>query len=165
VDVRAGGEREVLAGVLDAQRDEVHRRLEGLSWDLAVRRLGPTPTSAAGIVKHLTDVEWWWFRHHLDAEEGVPFAWSQTEKDQEFVLREGESLDGLLGKYTRACDESRAVAGRHSLDDLTAHPVGWLGGAQPSLRWIYAHMIEETARHLGHLDIYRELLDGTHDAD
>jgi hypothetical protein len=165
VDVSGGGEREILAGVLDAQREDVHRRLAGLTWDLAVTRLGPTPTSAAGIVKHLTDVERWWFRHHLDAEEDVPFAWSQTEKDREFVLHDGESLEGLLEDYARACDESRAVAARHSLDDLTAHPVNWLGGAQPSLRWIYAHMIEETARHLGHLDIYRELLDGVNDAD
>lgn len=164
MDVSAGGEREVLAGVLDAQRDDVPRKVAGLPWDLATRRLGPTPTSAAGIIKHLTDVERWWFRHHLDAEEDVPFAWSAPEPDAEFVLHDGESLEVLVADYVRACDESRAVAARHSLDDLTAHPVGWLGGAQPSLRWIYAHMIEETARHLGHLDIYRELLDGTHDA-
>jgi uncharacterized damage-inducible protein DinB len=165
MDASAGSEREILAGMLDLQREDVARKVDGLPWDLATRRLGPTATSAAGIVKHLTDVERWWFRHHLDAEEGVPFAWSQTEKDLEFALHDGESLDGLLEDYARACDESRAVAARHSLDDLTAHPVNWLGGAQPSLRWIYAHMIEETARHLGQLDIYRELLDGVNDAD
>jgi hypothetical protein len=71
----------------------------------------------------------------------------------------------VLDEYDRACDESRAHAALHGLDHQIARPVRWMNGQRPSLRWVYLHMIEETARHNGHLDIYRELLDGTVDQD
>jgi hypothetical protein len=59
--------------------------------------------------------------------------------------------------WQQECDESRRVASAHDLDDagLTRH------GEPCSLRWIYLHMIEEYARHNGHADLIRELVDGT----
>ena len=160
-----GTERELLEGHLDGNRAEVRRKAAGLSWEQAITRLGPTPTSVAGIIKHLTDVERWWFRHQLLAEDGVPFAWSDDVPDLEFELSDDETLDGLLDAYDGACAESRAAAGGRELDDQIARTVNWLQGGRPSLRWVYLHMIEETSRHNGHLDIYRELLDGTTDRD
>ena len=74
-----------------------------------------------------------------------------------------DSLDSLLAAYAVACEESRAIAASTQLDDQAAR--AWHGGRRPSLRWIYVHMIEELARHNGHLDIYRELLDGQTDRD
>lgn len=165
VDVQRGSERHLLEAHLDSARRDVRARLTDLDDDLARRRLGPTPTSASGLVKHLIDVERWWFRHMLEGEEAVPFAWSDTIPNLEFEIADAESLTMLLDAYDAACAESRAVAARHGLDAQTVRPVRWLDGRHPSLRWIYLHMIEETARHDGHLDIYRELLDGTHDAD
>jgi hypothetical protein len=161
--MESGSEREVLEDHLDDNRATVVRKVAGLPWELATRRLGPTPTSAAGLVKHLTDVERWWFRYYLDGEEGVPFAWSDDEPDVEFEMGPDDTLESLVADYERACDESRAVAARHHLSDRT--PRTWRDGQRPSLRWIYVHMIEETARHNGHLDIYRELLDGATDRD
>ena len=70
-------------------------------------------------------------------------------------------MESLIEDYARVCDQSRAVAARHSLDDR-CHRAG-RSGHHPSLRWVYLHMIEEIARHNGHLDIYRELIDGTTD--
>lgn len=163
MDIQAGGERELLEGHLDGMRATVARKVSGLSWEDATRRLGPTATSAAGIVKHLTDVERHWFRKHLRGEEHVPFAWSHVVDDLEFQFVAGETLEGLLDVYGTACAESRAAAAEHSLDDQLVVGVRWLGGSRPSLRWVYIHMIEETARHNGHLDIYRELIDGTTD--
>jgi uncharacterized damage-inducible protein DinB len=160
-----GRERELLEGHLEGNRSEVRRKVTGLDWNQATRRLGVSATSAAGIVKHLTDVERWWFRHQLDGEDGVLFAWTDDEPDREFEFTSADTLDGVLDEYDRACDESRAHAALHGLDHQIARPVRWMNGQRPSLRWVYLHMIEETARHNGHLDIYRELLDGTVDQD
>lgn len=165
IDTEAGSERHLLEGHLEGNRAEVRRKVTGLDWDLATKRLGVSATSAAGIVKHLTDVERWWFRHQLEGEDDVPFAWSDDDPDLEFEMSESDSLEALLDDYDRACEEARAAAARHGLDDQIVRHVRWMDGRQPSLRWVYLHMIEETARHNGHLDIYRELLDGQTDQD
>ena len=115
------------------------------------------------MLKHLIDVERWWFRRNLDAQDDVPFAWSDTEADLEFEFGPDESLDSLIAAYGRACDESREVAARYELTDQIRAP--WPSAPRSSLRWVYVHMIEEVARHNGHLDIYRELIDGQTDRD
>lgn len=161
MDIESGSERELLEGHLDANRATAVRKVTGLSWEQATRRLGPTPTSAAGILKHLAEAERWWFRHHLEGEEGVPLWSTPQNPDGEFELTEQDSVESLIEDYARVCDQSRAVAARHSLDDR-CHRAG-RSGHHPSLRWVYLHMIEEIARHNGHLDIYRELIDGTTD--
>ena len=158
LDEEKGTEREMLEAHLDGNREVVVLKVRGLSWELATRRLGPSATSAAGIVRHLTDVERFWFRHHLDGQDGVPFRWSDTEPDLEFEFDETDSLESVIADYLAACDESRQVAARYELDDQMLRPEA--SGNRPSLRWILVHMHDETARHNGHLDIYRELLDG-----
>ncbi len=68
-----------------------------------------------------------------------------------------DTLAGPVATYEQECDRSRTAAKDRSLDDTGQHPdVG-----RVSLRWIYVHMIEETARHAGHADILRELTDGS----
>jgi hypothetical protein len=158
MDEETGSERHILEGHLDQNREIVVSKVDGLTWEQATRRLGPSATSAAGIVKHLTDVERWWFRRNLDGQRDVPFAWSDDEDDLEFQFGPGDSLESLVAEYVRACEESRAVCARYELTDQI-HPPRH-GEPRSSLRWVYVHMIEETARHNGHLDIYRELLDG-----
>ncbi|MDO8308876.1 MAG: DinB family protein [Actinomycetota bacterium] len=159
MDIETGSERELLEGHLDGMRATAVRKVQDLTWTDATRRLGPSVTSAAGIIKHLTEVERWWYRHHLAGEDAVPF-WSTDENpDCEFDLAPSDDLASLISDYQAACSESRAIAEQHSLDDrcVRAHR----NGLRPSLRWVYIHTIEEIARHNGHLDIYRELIDGT----
>ena len=158
----AGSERELLENHLEHNRLAVRHKVEGLPRDLAIKRLGDTPTSVAGLVKHLTEAESWWFRHHMNAEVWIG---SSTEEnpDGEFDINPNETLESLLDGYDRACESSREIAEKFQLDDLALRPVR--GNLAPSLRWVYLHMIEEIARHNGHLDIYRELLDGTTDKD
>ncbi len=158
-----GSEREVLEDHLDDNRATVVRKVSGLSWDDATRRLGPTPTSVAGILKHLIDVERWWFRVHLAGEAGVRMSSTNDNPDGDFELGPDDSLDALIAEYAVACDESRTIAARHELTDRCVMPRA--NGGRPSLRWIYVHMIEELARHNGHLDIYRELIDGQTDRE
>ena len=69
-------------------------------------------------------------------------------------------VEDQIDRYRRAVATSRAVTDAHALDDLSAVATG--DPAQPfTLRWALVHLLEETARHLGHLDVLRELLDGT----
>jgi hypothetical protein len=72
------------------------------------------------------------------------------------VVPDGVPVAELGAAYERACARSREIAAGYALDHLGAHP--HLGPV--SLRWVYVHMIEETARHVGHADILREQTDG-----
>ena len=73
-----------------------------------------------------------------------------------WTLAGDNTAETLLAGYERACAASRQVASGFSLDDCVPHP----RMGQVSLRWIYLHMIEESARHVGHADILREQTDG-----
>lgn len=149
-----GSERQVLAGYLDFYRGIVAGKLAGLSEADARKSLVPSPTTLLGLVKHLASVEREWFGQVLErrpaAELGLPVA------EDGFALGPGDTVDSVTADYRVACAGSRAAGARHELDEqvLTEH----LGPV--SLRWIYVHMIEETARHAGHADILREQTDG-----
>ena len=149
-----GGERETLEAFLDLQRATVVYKATGLSDADAATRLLPSLTTVSGLVRHLADVERSWFRDDLAGEDDVPARWTDDDPDGEFRVSDRDSLSEILADYERACAESRAVALAFQLDDNGIH------NNDVSLRWILAHMIEETARHAGHIDILRELLDG-----
>src|SRR6266540_3589940 len=95
----------------------------------------------------------------LSEEEAIlpPVPWSDEDPDADFRLEPGETVGQVIAEYDQECARSRAVAAERSLDDTGTH---WRLG-QVSLRWIYVHMIEETARHAGHADILREQTDGS----
>jgi Protein of unknown function (DUF664) len=88
----------------------------------------------------------------------VPLPWLVKGRDAEFDRVAGESLDDLLKRYADQCARSRELAAGYDLDATGCHPVH---KESIPLRWIYHHMIEETARHNGHFDAMRELIDGT----
>ncbi|GAA2010622.1 DinB family protein [Nocardiopsis rhodophaea] len=152
-------ERETLEAFLDDQRAAVIGRASGVSESDARRRLVPSKTTLAGMLKHLAIVERNWFQHHLlgrdKAELGIDF--ELPEEDPSWDLTDDDTLPALVADYERACAESRAAAADLPLEQSFVEPrIGEL-----SLRWIYVHMIEETARHAGHADIIREQIDGT----
>jgi uncharacterized damage-inducible protein DinB len=158
VDVKllvAGDERTVLEGFLDLYRDVVVRKVRGISDEDARRRLVPSLTTLGGVVKHLRWVETGWFHQLLGARSGD--SRRPHEREWEFRVEPGETMESFIADYRTACEESRAIAARYSLDDLVPH--AQMG--EVSLRWIYVHLIEETARHAGHLDILREQIDGS----
>ncbi len=85
----------------------------------------------------------------------------EAEEDWEFHSAVDDDPDELLAAYDTACERSRGiVAATPSLDQTAERMLdGW--PAPPTLRWILAHMIEETARHNGHADLLREAIDGS----
>ena len=159
--VAAGGEREVLAGILDWHRSVVVNKASGLSEDEVRRRLVPSATTLAGVVKHLTGVERDWFLSVLDRRAAADPPPNGGDGEDSWVLADGETIGSLIEGYQNACEQSRLVAASLSLDRTVPHPR--LGRA--NLRWVYLHMIEETARHVGHMDILRELTDGATGVD
>ncbi|BCY08919.1 DinB family protein [Actinoplanes sp. L3-i22] len=153
--VSAGNERQVLEAFLDLYRDIIVGKVNGISDADARRRRVSSSTTLAGIVKHLTSVEREWFGSVLT---GRPASEAGVDVTTDgWHVAPSDTIDNLVAEYQHACADSRQVASRFTLDDTVAMPR--LG--QVSLRWIYVHMIEETARHAGHADILREQTDGT----
>jgi uncharacterized damage-inducible protein DinB len=152
-------ERTTLEVFLDYYREAVKGKVRGLSDEEARRQLVPSATTLAGLIKHLCRVEVSWFQHRLAQipSEDLPALRWIDEPDGDFRIAPDEAVDTLIAQYDEQCALSRQTAARFKLDDVVPHPV--LG--EVSLRWIYVHMIEETARHAGHADILREQLDGT----
>ncbi|MFC5181122.1 DinB family protein [Actinomadura harenae] len=156
-----GDERALLTGFLQAQRVNVHRKCEGLSDDLAHRHpLKETSPlmSVAGVVNHLRWVEHLWFEHVLlDEPNRVP--WTAEDPDAEFDV-DDVPFARLLDEYARQCARTDEIVASLPLDRLGVHTRDERSGT-PTVGWMLGHMGTETARHVGHIDIMRELLDGT----
>ncbi|HEX3790289.1 MAG TPA: DinB family protein [Pseudonocardiaceae bacterium] len=159
--VSAGSEREVLETFLDLHRGIVRRKVTGLSEQDAQRRLVPSLTTLAGLVKHLAAVERGWFQLALAQRTVEQIGANPYSGDASWQVEPGETVAELVADYDRACAASREVAAGLELDDTV--PDARMG--RVSLRWIYVHMIEETARHAGQADILREQTDGATGAD
>ena len=157
-----GTERELLEQHLEFCRQTIIYKVAGITKDNGVKRLGPTSTSVLGILRHLTEVEYGWFHINFAGLEYNEGRYSDANPNGDFEILESDTVESLLEGYIKACENSRQVCVGKSLDELGTEPRP-RDGAKPSLRWIYLHMIDETARHAGHLDIYRELIDGAHD--
>ena len=156
--VRTSDERVVLIAMLDWYRAGVVGKLAGLDSASASRRLVASDTTIAGLVYHLTLVEDSWFHARFAGHDiGEPWAgidWDTTP-NWEFENAHRLSVDQLRQGYEAACERSRQVVSGRSLDDVSASLDRVF-----TLRWALVHMLEETARHLGHLDILREITDG-----
>lgn len=148
-----GDERKQLQAFLDDNRDEIAGLLDGLTDEQARRRLVPSQTTLAAIVKHCTFVEKVWFQVSLQGRSRAELALPEDAHDS-WTVADGDSNESLVNEYRSACDESNRIAAEFDLGDLAMHN----RRGPLTLRWIYAHMIEELARHAGHGDILREQL-------
>ncbi len=142
-----GDDRTTLTSLLRYQRESVARKLDGLSDADARRSPVPSGTSLLWLVKHLTRAEALWVVHR--------FAGQPVEVDD--TLTDEDSVAGVLAGYRAMWDQVDAVVATASMDD----PCAASDTAEvPDLRWVLAHLLQETARHAGHADILRELIDG-----
>jgi uncharacterized damage-inducible protein DinB len=151
---QVAGERATLEAFLDDYRDIVVRKVSGLSDADGRRTLVTSSTTVGGLIKHLRWAEYGWFEQLL--QERSDDNRRTHERSWEFEFLPEESLPTLLAGYQNQYDKSRQIAVRYPLDHVVPHR----RFGTVSLRWIYVHMIEETARHTGQLDILREQLDG-----
>ncbi|MGH2554929.1 MAG: DinB family protein [Actinomycetota bacterium] len=150
-----GGEKESLRTSLDRHRDVVLWKLEGLDDTDLRRPMTPSGTNLLGLVKHLAAVEYGWFCHTFGREtEPLPF--DEQDENADLRVEPDETTDDIRAFYGRARASADQVIADVDLDDTGT---AWFGDAV-SMRWVLIHMIEETARHAGHMDIVRELIDG-----
>jgi uncharacterized damage-inducible protein DinB len=150
-----GDEKTSLRIALQRHRDVVLWKIEGLDDDQLRRQMTPSGTSLLGLVKHLAAVEYSWFGTTFGREtEPLPF----DEQDPEADLRitPDEATADVVDFYKRAWRASDQAIDEIGLDELGT---AWWGD-QVSMRWVLIHELEETARHVGHMDILRELIDG-----
>jgi uncharacterized damage-inducible protein DinB len=153
-----GDEREMLCGFLDWYRAVVAHKVEGLSDEQAAAVGTPSGLSPLGVVKHLTVYERDWFRA-VFAGEAVERPDAAVDNSATFVVDAGDTVASVLAAYREECTQTRRVVdATDSLDELSAVASELRGPV--TLRWVLVHMIEETARHAGHLDVMRESIDG-----
>jgi hypothetical protein len=151
-----GGEKESLRVALDRHRDAVLWKLEGLDDEALRRPMVPSGTSLLGLVKHLAAVEYGWFCDTF-GRPAEPMPFDEDDPDADLRVEPGETTADVLAFYDRA----RAAAD-WAIDEIGLEETGtaWFGDPV-TMRWVLIHMVEETARHAGHADIVRELIDGT----
>lgn len=156
----AWDERTQLATFLDYVRATARAKCEGVSPEDARRALlpGSPLMTMCGLINHLRWVEYYWFEVvFLGREDEGP--WTDEDPDREMRIAVDVPLPELLAAYGEQSARYRELVASNGLDTRAKRERGDLG--RPDLRWIVLHLIEETARHNGHLDILRELLDGT----
>jgi uncharacterized damage-inducible protein DinB len=156
--VAPASERDALESFLDAQREGLIRKIQGL--DDATARKAPTASSLSllGLVKHATIWERRWFQVVMGGRESHE-DWPTVRGRHEatFMVGENDTVDHWVEKYREQIEQSRAVAASMDLDSPCARPDLF----ECNVRYVLFHMIEETARHAGHADIIRETLDGS----
>lgn len=167
-------EIETLHGFLDAQRRGVLAAVEGLPDDSLRRPVLPSGWTCLGMLQHLTVNERYWLRWAVGGEQipGTELVDGQCrvaldgmpDQDNDWLVAPEMNAETVLGRYR----EEAALANLAIADVPVDSPprqvdppwVNWFGtGGPTTVRWILLHMIEETAQHLGHLDVVRELLE------
>lgn len=145
----AGNETDLFLIWLNYLRGAVLAKIEGLSDADARWRPGGRLISLLGIVNHLTHVEWRWIDGGMLGEE-------VSRSEEEFSPGPELTVSEAVNAYrARAAATDSAVRSIPSLTEPCGH------GEGRDLRWVLIHLINETARHAGHADATREMLDGT----
>lgn len=149
---------EVFLGYLDFFRSVVVEKLQGLTdEELRGSRL-PSGWSPLELLKHLTFVELRWLVWGFEGRE-VAAPWGDS-RDGRWRVEPDESLADLLANFWAQAETSRAVVTRHELSEVGQPGERWQGAAPATLERVLFHLLQEYARHVGHLDVVRELIDG-----
>lgn len=150
------GEREMLRDLLAWHRSTLVYKCAGLTAEqLAVRPVASSDLSLLGLVRHMTDVERIWFRRLVG--EPMDFVHKTPErKNADFEDAEAQAAEADYARLLEEWQQSDKTADAGALDDTFDH-----NGEPLSLRFVYLHLIGEYARHNGHADLVRELVDGT----
>jgi uncharacterized damage-inducible protein DinB len=147
----------MLESFLEWHRETLSVKCSGLDSErLRERSVPPSALSLLGLVRHMADVERYWFRMVLDGQEAPAHFWTEKSPDGDFDEVDTADAEASVALWRQEVALARELAGARGLDDA-----GVRRGQQVPLRWIYVHMIEEYARHNGHADLLRERIDGT----
>ena len=154
----ASDERTTLIQFLDWYRATVFLKVDGLTDEQAARRsTPPSSLSLLGIVRHMAEVERSWFRRRFSGEDAPPIFYTEADRDRDMHPPAGATVAEAVAALESEIATARPIA---DAADLDQHGAVLLEGEPVSMRWILVHMIEEYARHAGHMDLLREAVDG-----
>jgi uncharacterized damage-inducible protein DinB len=144
---------------LEYHRATLLLKCDGLDAEqLRSNPVGSSLMSLHGLVRHMAEVERNWFRKVIGGEElGLGIWWDDEHPDGDFEIAGDDTFEADLSVWQEQVDLARSIAAAHPLDATGTRS----NGDVVDLRWVYVHMIEEYARHNGHADLLRELLDGS----
>ena len=154
----AGSRTEVLLRYLDYFRDVLLGKLDGLDDQQLRSSILPSGWSPLELAKHLTYVEMRWLEWGFEGAE-VTDPWGDNRDGRWHVTAEETATDVMTALRGRG-QVTRDIAGRHELDETGVPGPRWDGAPPATLERCLLHLVQEYARHVGHLDIVRELLDG-----
>ncbi|MGW0393431.1 DinB family protein [Streptomyces sp. NPDC003042] len=153
-------ERDMLDGWLDYHRSTLVWKCSGLA-DEQLRRaaLKPSELTLLGLVRHMAEVERYWFREIMLGEDLPELYSTEDNVDGDFHFTDEDTWVSAEQVWQTEVELARQAVSGRSLD-LLSDAASHHRGEVFSLRWVYTHMIEEYARHNGHADLLREHLDG-----
>lgn len=155
---------ELLAGYLDGYRTALLRKVRDLPEERLRASVLPSGWTPLGLVWHLRNVDRRWLRWGF-AGEDLADVWADhdpADPDGPWHVPEALSAADVLREYREEAERCRRVIAGHALTERAVPgPRFEPGEPVPTLGWILLHLLQEYARHLGHLDVARELTDGT----
>jgi uncharacterized damage-inducible protein DinB len=143
------GERETLLALLQYQRDSLVRKVTGADEAASRQSVVGSGTTLLWLVKHLTRAEILWMAYRFGGQDA-------TVPDD--AVQPGDTVTAVIGRYRAAWAQADVIVLAASLDEPCRRTSE---DAPVNLRWVLMHLLEETARHAGHADILRELIDGS----
>ena len=143
------GERETLHALLQYQRDSLVRKVDGLDEASARKALVPSGTTLLWLMKHMARAECLWIVHRFAGEDLT---------DLHDAVQPEDTLADAVAAYRATWTRVDGIVEMSLGLDEICRRVG--DEAPVNLRWVLMHLLEETARHAGHADILRELIDG-----
>ncbi|MFJ3218949.1 DinB family protein [Kitasatospora sp. NPDC086801] len=156
----AADETAMLNAWLDYHRSTLALKCEGLTDDqLRLRSVPPSTLSLLGLVRHMAEVEQYWFQTVLRGDESTEdHYWTEADEDGDFNGVDTADVAADLATWRAEVEAARRASAGLPLDTVGKR---LRRGEEVTLRWILVHMVEEYARHNGHADLLRELVDGT----
>jgi uncharacterized damage-inducible protein DinB len=155
------GERQSLEGWLDYHRATLLTKCAGLTAaELKRPAVAPSTLTLLGLVRHMTEVERWWFRMHAGRQDLRLLYSTKENPDADFLDLDQADPAADIAAFLSECDAARAAVEGVALDEVVPGR-GHHKDRTRNVRWIFVHMIEEYARHNGHADLLREAIDGT----
>ncbi|MBB5153559.1 DinB family protein [Saccharopolyspora phatthalungensis] len=147
---------------LQAAREALLWKLDGLGERDVRRPLTPTGTNLLGLVKHVASVELGYFGETFGrpSSEQLPWLAEDAEPNADMWATADESRDQIVGLYRSVWAHSDATINELALDAVGRVPWWPSDRGEVTLHRVLVHMIAETERHGGHADIVRELIDG-----
>lgn len=157
--VPAGSRTEVFLRYLGYFRDRVAAKVGALpDAELRASRL-PSGWTPLELLKHLRYVELRWLEWGFEGRD-VGDPWGDQDAGGRWSVGPGETRDGLLADLRGQAARSRAVIESHDLAEVGKPGDRWDGEDPPTLERVLFHLVQEYARHLGHLDVVTELATG-----